>query len=420
MRRLNGRLLASVAAAMLIGGCGGSAAPPPPAAAPSPATRGSGTTPEKRQSETREPTPEDNARALLEEAQRFEKARADRPDLVLAEFQDVIVRHPFTESGRKAASRCVELEASLMEALNREFQVPREAAVKLRNEGRWGDAVAGLRTFLSTATKEILKRRANAEIAFTENEARRLYGEAVKKAREAAKGRAFDEAAALLKTASERSTSEVRDGAARDLVNLDEYRRAGEARKAAEATEAAQNAFGNRAHRLLKRLKERAYAEVVTDLDLAVKDPALAGCKDRLAADRAAVVAAASFWEGVQKNLKARLNQEVALVTAEGKLIRGTLKRIQENGSAIRIEPSPGDVPLESLHPDQILLFAFGRDGLPEQAGASYAAAGMWFFLEGRNDLSRLELATARELGADVEALEAAWRRGFFRSALGK
>jgi len=420
MRRLRGWILASVAAAFFIGGCGGSSAPPPPAPTPPPAARGSGATPEKRQAETAEPTPEAVAQALLEEAQRLEKSQSDRPDLVLAGFHDVTVRHPFTPAGRKAASRCVELEASLMEGLNREFQVPREAAVKLRKEGRFGDAVAGLRAYLSTATKEILKRRANAEIAFTENEARRLYGEAVKNARESVKRGAVDEAAALLKSASERSTSEVRDGAARDLANLDEYRRAGEARKTAEASEAAQNAFGNRAHRLLKRLKERAYAEVVTELDLAVKDPALAGCRDRLAADRAAAAAAASFWEAVQKNLKARVNQEVTLITAEGKLIRGTLKRIQENGSALRIEPSPGDVPLESLHPDQILLFAFGRDGLPESSGNSCAAAAMWFFLEGRHDLSRLELATARELGADVDALEAAWRRGFFRAALGK
>ncbi|HTF56652.1 MAG TPA: hypothetical protein VK661_05390 [Planctomycetota bacterium] len=253
-----------------------------------------------------------------------------------------------------------------------------------------------------------------------ENEARRLYSEAVKTARESAKRGAFDEASALLKSASERSTSEVREGAARDLANLDEYRRAGEARKTAEATEAAQNAFGNRAHRLLKRLKERAYAEVLSELDLAVKDPALAGCRDRLAGDRAVVAAAGAFWEAIQKNLKARLNQEITLLTSDGKFIRGTLKRIQENATTLRIEPSPGDVPFESLHPDQILIFGFGREVIPDQAGASCAAAAMWFFLEGRHDLSRLELATARELGADVDAVEAAWRRGFFRSALGK
>jgi hypothetical protein len=65
-------------------------------------------------------------------------------------------------------------------------------------------------------------------------------------------------------------------------------------------------------------------------------------------------------------------------------------------------------------------LFGFGREGLPEQAGTSCAAAAMWLFLEGRHDISRLELATARELGAEVDALEAAWRRGFFRAAIGK
>ncbi|HEY3226394.1 MAG TPA: hypothetical protein VGK61_05310 [Planctomycetota bacterium] len=407
-------------AALLMAGCGGSSTPPPPVPAPTSSSPASGAASGKPTSETLEPTPEADAQALFEEAQRLEKTQAERPDLVLSGFHDVSVRHPFTTAGRRAASKCVDLEASLLEALHREFQVPHEAALKLRKEGRFGDAVAGLRSYLSTTTKEILKRRATAEIAFTENEARRVYGEAVTKARESAKRGVIDEAVALLKSASEPSTSEVREGAARDLANLDEFRRAGEARKTAEATEAAQSAFGNRAHRLLKRLKERAYAEVLAELDAAVKDPALAGCRDRLAGDRAVVAAAAAFWEAVQKNLKARVNQEVTLLTAEGKFIRGILKRIQENGASLRIEPSPGDVPLESLHTDQVLLFGFGREGLPEQAGTSCAAAAMWLFLEGRHDISRLELATARELGAEVDALEAAWRRGFFRAAIGK
>ncbi|HTF56651.1 MAG TPA: hypothetical protein VK661_05385 [Planctomycetota bacterium] len=152
MRRIEGGILTLVAAALFMGGCGGSSAPPPPVPSTPPAAHGSGTTPEKKQSEPLEATPEANAQALFEEAQRLEKAQADRPDLVLSGFHDVCVRHPFTTSGRRAASKCVELEASLMEALHREFQVPQEAALKLRKEGRFGDAVAGLRAYLSTAT----------------------------------------------------------------------------------------------------------------------------------------------------------------------------------------------------------------------------------------------------------------------------
>ena len=81
---------------------------------------------------------------------------------------------------------------------------------------------------------------------------------------------------------------------------------------------------------------------------------------------------------------------------------------------------SATDVALDTLHPDQMLIFAFGREGLPDQAAASYVDAAMWYFLDGRHQLSRLELATAKELGAEIDALESAWKRGFFRSAVGK
>jgi hypothetical protein len=203
-------------------------------------------------------------------------------------------------------------------------------------------------------------------------------------------------------------------------VLIDRCRQVEATKKSMAAEQAALSAFGERATKLVKRMRDRAYAEVIKELDAAIADPALSACHDRLKADRAAAQAASAFWEAIQKTLKARLNQEVHLKAADGKTVRGVLKKIHETGLSIRLEAAAADTPLDSLHSDQLLTLGINRDGLPEDAGASYAAAAMWFFLEGRAAESKIELATASEMGADMTLLETAWRRGFFRLALYK
>ena len=418
---MTSRLLLAMSAALLMPGCGGSESPDP-AAAPKTAPVANSSTKPPDSGPAKGPAQEDSAeslaKALLDDAARREKP--DRPELAQSGYHDVCVRHPFTQAGRMAAARCVELEASLQKAIDLEFEKPRQDAVELTKAGRFGEAVAGLARFGESTKKDPLKRRAAALIANIENSARQEYGKAVRAAKTAATAGSIDEAVRLLKSAAQQSIPQIQEPAEVDLQLLDQYRQAQEAKRTASVEEGARKAFGDRAQRLLKRLKERAYAEVIKDLDAALADPALAPCKDLLAADRAAAAAAAAFWEAIQKGLKARLNQEVAFLLADGKFARGTLKRIHENGVSFRLEGSPADVQVDALHSDQLLVLAISRDGLPEDAGASYAAASMWFFLEGRHAVSRLELATAAGLGADVTVLETAWRRGFFRSALGK
>ena len=124
--------------------------------------------------------------------------------------------------------------------------------------------------------------------------------------------------------------------------------------------------------------------------------------------------------KAIQKTLKSHLNQEITLKTADGKSVRGVLKKIQESGLSVRFESAAADTQLDSLHSDQLLTLAINPDGLAESAGASYAAAAMWFFLEGRQAESRLELATAVEMETDITLVEASWRRGFFRMAQAK
>jgi hypothetical protein len=403
-------------AILLFAGCGGSDAPPlPPASGTASTVKPGAQASDPKADPTQEVSVEAVADALLAEAGRQERAASGRPDLALAAHHEVCVRHPFTKAGRRAAARCVELETELLKAMDREFAGALTAAEELTKAGRFADAIASLKSFAASVEKDALKRRAERQAKRIENEARTAYVEAVRAARTSVSGGALDEAARLLKAGSEKSIPEVRDAAEKDLDLLDRYRSAEESKRSVAAEEAARRAFGDRAVRLLKRVREHAYAEVLKDLDAAMADPAMAPCKDRLTADRAAVAAASTFWDALQKCLKARVNQEVVFKMADGKSLRGTLKRIHETGSSVRVETV--DVSLETLHPDQLLILGVNRDGLAEEAGASYAAAAMWFFLEGRHAESKVLLATADEMNVDVTVLENAWRRGFFRSA---
>jgi hypothetical protein len=409
-----------LAAALLAAGCGGSSAPPPPAQkSSSKATQGSnGPGPEENSAQ--EISIDEIAQLLLDEAAQKEKGQTNRPEVALAAYHAVCVRHPFTEAGKRAAKKCVEIEGLVQVMIEVQFNEPRRDATALASEGRFAEAVEGLAKYSESASGDAIKRCAARLIAELENDARRAYVAAVRAARKSIAAGAFDEAVQTLKAASVHSIPEIRDAAERDLVLLDRYRRAEEAKRSMAAEEAAQKAFGERAARLVKRLKERAYAEVLKDLDSAIADPALAAVKDRLTADRAVVVHAAAFWEAIQKSLKARKEQELVLKTTDGKTVRGTLKRIHESGTSVRLEAPAVEVPLDTLHADSLILLAINRDGLAEDSSASYAAAAMWFFLEGRHAVSRLELATASELGADMTLLEPAWRHGFFRATLEK
>ena len=404
------KTLTVMALIVLLAGCGESN---PPAAPPQPPASTDKKTPAVEATPTVQgQTPEVTAQLL------FDDVKAVKPEAAQAAYHAVAVRYPATKAGRRAIERCIELDSEIVRSLDREFAAAQAGAAELMKAGRFADAIASLRSFGASTSKEPLQARTDRQIERVENEARRAYVVAVRAAREAVSKGSLDEAARLLKTAAEKSTLDVRYAAERDLDLLERYRAAVEEKRLVAAEAGARRAFGDRAAHLLKRCRERAYAEVLKDLDAAIADPALAPVRDRLTTDRAAVASALSFWEAIQKTLKSRLNQEVHLKGADGKFVRGVLKKINDSGLTVRVDTA--DVALASLHSDPLLILAINPDGLPEDAASSYAAAAMWFFLEGRAAEARLELATAGEMGADIASLEAAWRRGFFRIAMGK
>jgi hypothetical protein len=267
MRRL-------LAVLLLVAGCGGGEPPAPETGAPAPGPKSPGAkTPAPETAKPQEASIETLAQALLDAAGRRP------PEQALAAHHDVCVRFPMSKAGLKAAARCVELESEAVRAIDREFVEPRAAAETLKKKGRFADAIASLRSFSVSTPKEPLKRRAESLIEQIENEARKAYLEVVRAARKPATAGSYDEAAQILKSASEFSTAEVASAAERDLALLDRCRQVEVTKKSMAAEQAALGAFGERAAKLLKRVKERAYTEVIKELDAAIADPALSACR---------------------------------------------------------------------------------------------------------------------------------------------
>ena len=387
----------TLAAVLLLAGCG---KPDAPAAAPSPvAAPDDPVKPSTPQA--KEPTREAIAQAMFDVAAKVG---------TLAAYHEVAVRAPETGPGRKALEQCGGLEGAEHASLEQKFVPIEREVADLAKAGRYQAALDRLVEF--ERGQDSLRRKAHRKGEELRNEARIAYMAAVRTARTAP----LDEAASMLKAASEHSTPEVREAAERDRTHIDRVRVARDAKRAAAEEAESVRILGERSAAWLKRIRERAYAEVLKEMETALADPKLAPSKERLAADRDAVKSAAAFWDAFQKSIKARLNQEVSLRTADTKVIRGTLKKVTD--ASLRIENL--DVPLATLHADQLILLAIHRDALPEDAGASYGSAAMWFFLEGKHDLSRLFLATSVELGPAPESLETSWRRGFFRLTIGR
>ncbi|MBI3854996.1 MAG: hypothetical protein HY293_04815 [Planctomycetes bacterium] len=75
------------------------------------------------------------------------------------------------------------------------------------------------------------------------------------------------------------------------------------------------------------------------------------------------------------------------------------------------------EAPLDKLHADLLVGWTLGRS-LPAEEALSYVKAALFFFCEGRDDLAKLYLATAREMNGRVDEAERVFREGFLRAAM--
>ena len=171
------------------------------------------------------------------------------------------------------------------------------------------------------------------------------------------------------------------------------------------------------APKILGLVRARQYDDALKEFSAASSSAANAALKDEIAAERASVADASSFWEAFLKSLRAKTGQDAVLLLADGKRLSGKIARIQADRVVVETGDGAAEAPLDKLHPDLLVGWTLGRS-LPAEEAVSYVKAALFFFCEGRDDLAKLYLATARELNGRSDEAEKVFREGFLRAAM--
>jgi hypothetical protein len=357
------------------------------------------------------------ARERYEAAEAFERAQLSDYEGRMARWREVVAQHPTSSWARKADEKYRAAAASLQTILDREFEGTRKDALALAAAGHYVDAVETLQTYRSTKTRELLKRRAEVEISSIENACRLAFNEAAAKARDLAARGNFAGALPLFESLAGGAIPEV---AERCRTSIGQLRRAAEERErflAAKKGEDARRAFLEEvAPKVLGLVRARRYDEALQELSAAASAPANAAIKEEIAAERASVADASAFWEAFLKALRGRVGQEASLLLADGKKVAGKISRVQDDRVVVETGEATAEAPLDRLHADLLVGWTLGKT-LAAEEGLTYVKAALFFFCEGRDDLARLYLATARELNGPADAAEKVFRGGFLRAA---
>ncbi len=350
------------------------------------------------------PEEEKEAQAVFDEAEKIARASVDRPDLAIAKFRDVRVRFPQTSWARKAAQRTAELEESIRAIFEAEFEGVRREARTHCAAGRFRQAVETLQKYIQSSSKELLKKRADAEIAAIENDARIKFNAAVRHAQTLARQGKHDEAVALFRSLEPQAPVGMQQACGIEMDSIQESRASFAEKKTRDTERAAEDKLIEAGQSLLDACKKRKFDDALKILDGL---PLSQGAQD----EREVVAAAAAFWDAFLKGYRARVGQDVSLRLPDDKRATGKLGRVEVDRAVIGLV----EIEHDSLHADQLILLAF--DVLPAGEPASYVKTAMYFFVLGKRDVARLYLATAKELGANIEGNERVWRAGAIRAA---
>ena len=355
------------------------------------------------------------AKELFEKAEAFERAEPAEYEKRIAHWKDVVTGFPTSTWARKADEKLRTAAASLQTFLEREFDSTRKDAQSLSAAGHYVDAIETIQNYKSSQTRDALKRRADLEIGAIQNACRLSYNEASVRAKDLAIKGDYPGALALFESLGGSAIPEV---AAKCKTAVDQltaataaHARHVESRKGEDARKAFRQEV---APRLLAFVRARQYDEALRELSAAAALPANSVLREEIAAERASVADASSFWEAFLKTAKSKVGQEATVLLADGKRLSGKIARM--HGDRIVLE-SGDEVPMDKLHADLLVGWTLGRSLAAEEA-VTYVKAALFFFCDGHDDLAKLYLATARELNGRIDEAEKVFREGFLRAAM--
>lgn len=360
---------------------------------------------------------ERSSRELYDAALAFDRSNPGDYEARMTRWREVMARYPASSWARQADERYRAASASLQTLLDREFEATRKDAQTLAAAGHFVDAIDTLQSYRSSQTRDLLRRRAEVEISAIENASRLAYNEAIARCRDLAAKGDFRGAIPLVDSVARGAIPEV---AARCQKSISELQQAAAARDQFEETrrgDDARKAFREEvAPKILGLVRARRYDDALRDLGAAGALPGNAAIREDIAAERASVADASAFWEAFLRALRSRLGQEASLLQSDGKRSSGKIARIQDDRIVVESGDTATEIPLDRLHADLLVGWTLGKT-LAAEDGLSYVKAALFFFCEGRDDLARLYLATARELNGPAEAAEKVFRGGFLRAA---
>jgi hypothetical protein len=419
---------------LLIGGAvvglGGAAAivflrsspPPTTAANPSAPTEGAAKT-EAKKGPNSPAMPlgaeEKAAQELYQAAESFDRGNPSDPGKVAPKYLEVFHHHPTTAWGRKAEQKARQLQRMLEDSLEREFQGVKKDSAALAAAGHYLDAIEAVQNYMKEQPGDAPRRRGEREIVALQNASREAFNLAARQAGELAKKGGYAEAIATFERLREGAILEVSERCSTAISQLREAQEGYDAFLLAQGARDALRTFregpGSRARALFRA---RRYEEGLKEFDVASADPAAAPLKDDLARERTAIGLAAAFWEAFLKTLRAKATQDLSIAAANSKESRmtGRLVRVGPDRVTIDTGDATAEVTFDKIHLDQIVAWTIGKS-LPADEPATYAKAALFFFLDGRDDLARTYLATAKELGADIAESERVFREGLLRAA---
>jgi hypothetical protein len=394
------------------------------ASAPGPAdpsaTLGTKTDPGAKRAEASrtENADERQARELYQAAEAFERAEPGELEKRMVRWREVVTQHPASPWAKKADERHRATALSLEAMLDRDFEATRRNAQSQAAAGRFVEAIELLGAYRSRQTREILKRRADVEILALENASRLAYNEAASKARDLAAQGDFSGGQPLFEAVAPGAIPEVSARCRQAIAQLQEAAAERDRFDATKKGDEARRAFREEvAPRILGLVRARRYDGALAELGAAATAPANAPIRNEIVAERASIVDAAAFWEAFLRALRSRVGQEASLLLSDGKKLSGKISRLLDDRVVVENGETTMEAPLDRLHPDLVVGWTLGKT-LAAEDGLSYVKAALFFFCEGRDDLARLYLATARELNGPADAAEKTYRGGFLRAAV--
>jgi hypothetical protein len=420
-------LIAACAGLVLVGGAaffviprGGSPADGPGAATSDPGPARPSKPSASKPSDPAAPgDPEERAaRKLYDAAEAYERREPAEYEKRMAHWREVVTKYPTSGWAKKADDKYRAASASLQTLLDREFEGARKDAQSLAAAGHFADAVETLQNYKGSQSRDLLKRRADTEIAAVENASRLAYNEAAQSARALVANGALADAAAVFEAALLGAIPEVAERCRKSIAQLKEASAAKARWEESKKGDDARRAFREEtAPKLLALVRGRRYDDALQSLSAAAAAPANAPIRDEIAAERASIADASSFWDAFLKALRARSGQQASLLLADGRRLTGKIANVAEDRVSVDTGDGSTDAPLDKLHADLLVGWTIGRT-LAAEDGVTYVKAGLFFFCEGREDLARLYLATAHELHGPVDPAEKTFREGFLRAAL--